>query len=192
MMLETINQDLANAISNARKALVTIQDGRRGNGAGTVWHSKGLILTNAHVVNGRSPVIQLNGGDRLKAEVLAKDRDLDLAALSVAADDLAVIPLGDSRQLRPGDFVIAIGHPWGVPAAATAGSLIDMGPNLPELSMRGDLMALALHLRPGHSGGPVLNASGELVGINTMMAGPDVGVAVPIHVIKRFLKSKLD
>jgi S1-C subfamily serine protease len=191
-MLSTINEDLANAISVARKALVTIRDGRRGNGAGTVWHSKGLILTNAHVVNGRSPVIELQSGDRLQAKVLARDRNLDLAALSVSADELETIPLGDSRRLRPGEFVIAIGHPWGVSAAATAGSLIDIGSDLPELSMRGDLMALALHLRPGHSGGPVLNASGELVGINTMMAGPDVGVAVPIHVVKRFLKINLD
>lgn len=190
-MLGAINQDLAEAIDRARTALVAIHDGRRGNGAGTVWHADGLILTNAHVVNGRSPSIELQDGERYAAKVLARDRELDLAALSVRASQLRTIPLGDSRKLRPGDFVIALGHPWGVPAAATAGSLIGIGAGLPELNVRADLMALALHLRPGHSGGPVLNALGELVGINTMMAGPDVGVAVPIHIVKQFLKQKL-
>ena len=102
---------------------------------------------------------------------------------------MLAIAIGDSQRLQAGELVLALGFPWGVTGGATSGVVIGVGAGLPEL--RGDgreWLAASLHLRPGHSGGPMIDALGRLVGINTMMNGPDVGVAVPVHVAKRFLK----
>lgn len=191
--LASLNAGMAAAAAKGRGALVQIHNGRRGHGAGTIWHPQGLVLTNAHVVAGRHSLrVTLPDGETLPAKVIAADPELDLAALSVEADDLPTIELGDSEALRPGDVVLALGHPWGVMGAATAGVFIAMNEGLPERPISGrELMAVDLHLRPGHSGGPIVDAGGRLVGINTMMAGPDVGVAIPVHVVKRFLKEAL-
>jgi S1-C subfamily serine protease len=87
--------------------------------------------------------------------------------------------------------VVALGHPWGVAGAVTAGMIIGLSrpPELPGYP--GELIQVGLHLRPGHSGGPMVNSNGRLVGINTMIAGPDVGMAVPVHIVKSFLKERL-
>ncbi len=110
----------------------------------------------------------------------------------VEADGLSPVELGESRHLRPGQWVMALGHPWGVAGAATGGVVIGAGPDLSEQPLPGqEWIAVSLSLRPGHSGGPLVDAQGRLVGINTMMAGPEVGMAVPVHVAKEFLKRKL-
>jgi serine protease Do len=190
-LLQQLNHELANAADQARRGLVSISNGRRGAGAGTIWHPDGLILTNAHVVQLHSPRVTLPDGRVLPGRVLAHDSNLDLAALRVEASDLPTIELGESKRLRPGDWVLALGHPWGVTGAATAGVVIGMGPP-PEMAMPGrELLHVGLHLRPGHSGGPLVDTQGRLVGINTMMAGPDVGLAVPVHVVKAFLRQAL-
>ncbi|MEJ2211635.1 MAG: trypsin-like peptidase domain-containing protein, partial [Anaerolineae bacterium] len=99
---------------------------------------------------------------------------------------------GDSRRLRPGQWGLALGHPWGVAGAATAGMVVGVGRRLPEMPLSDwSWIAVGLHLRPGHSGGPLVDGEGRLVGINTMMAGPDVGLAVPVHEVKRFLRDAL-
>ncbi len=190
-LLQQLNHELSTVAKEARRSLVSISNGRRGAGAGTIWHSDGLILTNAHVVQLRSPKVTLPDGQTAPARVLAHDKKLDLAALRVDAADLPTIELGNSQRLQPGEWVMALGHPWGVAGAATAGVVIGMGPP-PEMTMPGrELIHVGLHLRPGHSGGPLVNTSGRLVGINTMMAGPDVGMAVPVHVVKGFLRQAL-
>ena len=123
--------------------------------------------------------------------MLAYDGDLDVAALAVDAHGLLTIVPGDSRSLRPGAWVVALGHPWGVLGAATAGTVISVGPSPEGIAGGRDLVQVSLHMRPGHSGGPMVDAQGRLVGINTMMAGPGVGVAVPVHVVKRFLQQTM-
>jgi S1-C subfamily serine protease len=190
-LLEQLNDELAGVAEQARRALVNISNGRRGDGAGTIWHPDGLILTNAHVVRLHSPRVTLPDGRTLPARLLAHDSNLDLAALAVDAQGLPAIELGDSQQLQPGQWVLAMGHPWGVAGAATAGVVIGLGPSL-EMAMPGrELIHVGLHLRPGHSGGPLVDIAGRLVGVNTMMAGPDVGLAVPVHVAKTFLRQAL-
>jgi len=116
---------------------------------------------------------------------------LDLAALAVDANGLPTIELGNSRELRPGQWVLAIGHPWGITGAVTAGVIISTGIP-PELKASGRaLLQVDLPLRPGYSGGPLVDARGRMVGINTMMAGPEVGLAVPVQEIKAFLRDAL-
>jgi serine protease Do len=157
-------------------------------------HPDGLVLTAAHVIRGRSTRITLPGGDTEVARVLRTDEQRDLAVLAVDAGGLPAVRIGQSSRLRPGEWVMAVGHPWGVAGAATSGVVIGVGADLPEApgAVRGlEWIASDLHVRPGHSGGPLVDAAGHLVGINTMMAGPHVGLAVPAHVAKAFLKEAL-
>lgn len=191
-LLQQANTELAEVVQSAKGSLVQIRSGVRGTGAGTIWHPDGLIITNAHVV-GRFPLqVTLPDGQVRTARVLAHDLAGDLAALVVDATDLPTINLGESRNLQPGQWVLAMGHPWGVTGAVTFGVIIGVGSDLPETPPSGrEWIAVSLHLRPGYSGGPLLDVEGRLVGINTMMTGPEVGLAVPVHVVKSFLRQTL-
>jgi serine protease Do len=190
-LLRDLQNNLANVIDSVHQSLVHISNGR-GAGAGTIWHSDGLIITNAHVVYGHNRLnVTLPDGRTLPTQVIAYDKDLDLAALSVNADNLPTIELGDSRLLKPGQWVMAVGHPWGVAGAVTSGVVIGAGGDLPEIRTGREWIALDLHMRPGHSGGPLVDSAGRLVGINTMITGPDVGFAIPVQVVKTFLKEAL-
>ena len=200
-ILQQIDDDLGAIVQNARRSLVEIRTGRRGQGAGTIWHADGLIITNAHVVHDKSPTVTLADGRQFPARLLAHEPALDVAALAIDAGDLPAIELGESTTLRAGQWVLALGHPWGVHGAVSGGVVIGVGAEWTDLPQpkRGRLVSYdtstgmewlvaSLQLRPGHSGGPMVDTAGRLVGINTMMAGPGVGVAVPVHVIKRYLK----
>jgi serine protease Do len=187
-----LNSDLANVTAQARRSLVQVRTDRRGAGAGTIWHPQGLIVTNAHVV-GRGPLkVELPDGRTLPAQILAADPERDLAALRVEADGLPAIRLADSRTIRPGQWVMAVGHPLGVMGAATGGVVIGMGREWPEMPPANrDWIVVSLQMRPGHSGGPLLDVRGRLLGINTMINGPDVGFAIPAHVVVDYLKAVL-
>ncbi len=187
-----LNVDLAAVAEIVYPSLVQVHNGRRGAGAGTIWHPQGLIVTNAHVV-GRGPLkAVLSDGRILPAQVMAADRERDLAALRVQAADLPTIRLADSRAARPGQWVTALGHPWGVTGAATSGVIIGMGKEWPEMPpARHDWLVVSLHMRPGHSGGPLVDSRGRLLGINTLINGPDVGFAIPVHVVVAFLREAL-
>jgi serine protease Do len=182
----------ADVIDDVLRSLVQVKNGRRGAGAGTIWHPQGLVVTNAHVA-GRGPLrVELQDGRTLDAEILAVDRERDLAALRIAADGLPTIQLADSRAVRPGQWVMAVGHPYGVVGSATGGVVIGMGRQWPEMpETKRDWIVVGLHMRPGHSGGPLVDARGRLLGINTMINGPEVGFAVPTHVVVEFLKGLL-
>jgi len=191
---------MADVVEKARRSLVQVSTGGRGVGAGTIWHSQGLIVTNAHVVgrghrqhaSTQSLRVTLPDGAVRPARLLARNTDLDVAALMVEADGLDPIELGESTSLRPGQWVVALGHPWGVAGSATAGMVIGSGSDLPEMSPAGsEWIAVGLPLRPGYSGGPLVDARGRLVGLNTMVAGPQVGMAVPVHLVKQFLHQEL-
>jgi serine protease Do len=189
---QQLNGEMSTIVDNVRRSLVQITNGRGGAGAGTIWHADGLIITNHHVIAGRSSLkVTLPDGRALPARLLASDPDHDLAALSVGANNLPTITLGDSKQLQPGQWVLALGHPWGVLGAVTAGIVINIGlpPEMPPSG--GQFIQVDLPLRPGHSGGPLVDVQGRLVGINTMITGPSVGLAVPIHIVKIFLREAL-
>jgi serine protease Do len=192
-VLRQLNAEVADLVADARGSLVQIKNGPRGIGAGTIWHPKGLIVTNAHVISSRFLQVILPGGQSLPGRLLAHDRECDLAAVRVDATGLPAINLGDSRGLQPGQWVMALGHPWGVLGAATVGIVTGVGSRLPEMPQSDrEWIAISLHLRPGHSGGPLVDAQGRLVGINTIMAGPDMGLAVPVPTVKGFLRRSLN
>ena len=87
--------------------------------------------------------------------------------------------------------MLGVGHPWGVEGAVTAGAVIAVGAGLENAWPHGELVQVGLHLRPGHSGGPLVDVHGRLVGISTMINGPDVGLAIPLQVVKQFLRRAL-
>ena len=114
---QQLNKEIADVLESVRRGLVQITSGGRGGGAGTIWHSDGLILTNAHVVQ-RDPIeVTLQDGSKHKARVLAHDSKADIAAIKIDASNLPTVPLGDSRELVPGQLVFALGHPLGMSGA---------------------------------------------------------------------------
>jgi serine protease Do len=192
LLLQELNETVAEVAERGRRSLVEVRSRGRGVGTGAVWHPDGLIVTNAHVVSRGEPQVRLPDGRILPAKVVAWDSQLDLAALLVEATVLTAIPLGASKSLRPGQWVLALGHPWGVNGAATAGVVIGTGKEWADAPQWGrEWVAVDLPLRPGNSGGPLLDAEGRLVGISTIMAGPRLGLAVPVHVAKAFLRQTL-
>lgn len=177
---------------DAKRALVQVRTGAGGAGAGTIWHPDGLIVTNAHVVRHPPLSVVLADGRIKAARLLARDLARDLAALAVDASDLPTVELGQSRNLRPGQWVLALGHPWGVNAAVTTGVIIGMETQWPGASShRGELIAVNLPLRPGNSGGPLVDVQGRLVGIGTASATSGPVIMVPIHAAKTFLRESL-
>lgn len=189
-----LNQELAALSSAVMSSLVQVINRGRGAGAGAIWQSDGIIITNAHVVQDRhgadsqALTVRLHDGRELPAHILAADTQIDLAALQVDARNLPTIQHGDSHALQPGDMVVALGFPFGIQGGTTTGVVIGTGTNLPEIrETRKEWIAASLHLRPGHSGGPMVDGAGRLVGINTLMNGPEVGIAIPVHVVAAFM-----
>jgi len=179
--LQALSQDTAEVARRARESLVTVAQEGVGAGSGVLW-APGVVVTNAHVARRSRSIVRLASGQEAAARRSGRDPRRDLALLEIDPTIGSPAAIGDSMALRPGEWIGAIGNPWGVPGGMTAGIVIDAkaGPN-------GGLLALDLHLRPGHSGGAVFNARGEVVGINTMMNGPDVGLAVSSAVVRAFL-----
>src|SRR5215211_8889420 len=182
---DTISPAIVQLIERARPSVVQVRSGGRGTGTGVIWRSNGAILTNDHVVahaNGRIEVL-LTDGRTLPATVGARNADLDLALLEVSAEDLPAAAVGDSAQLRVGELVFAIGHPWGQPWVVTAGIVSGLGAvPVGNNGRTAQYVRTDVRLAPGNSGGPLLNARGEVVGINAMIFGGDLAVAIPSHV----------
>ncbi len=151
-LLQTLNEEIATIAAQVRPALVQVRRGRRGMGAGIVWQTDGLIVTNAHVAGSSMLRVRLADGAIHEARLLAHDARHDLAALTVAARDLPGVEVGDSEALRAGEWVMALGHPWGIAGAATAGVVIGAGPDWPRTPWAGlEWILVRMHLRPGYS-----------------------------------------
>ncbi len=175
-------------IETLRRSVVLVR-GRDGHGAGVIWEAQGMIVTNDHVVRGDRAVVELADGRHLEARVAARDREEDLALLRVPARDLASVSVGDSRNLRVGELIVAVGHPWGVRETATLGIVSATGPGTWLGRTRRDLLQADVRLAPGNSGGPLADARGRVVGIASMVMSPGVALAVPAHVVERFVQS---
>jgi serine protease Do len=186
-LLDLLNRDLAARAGRVRGAVVQVlgDDGARSGGAG-VHLGGGLVVTCAHCVS-RPPVVRLADGRRLRPRRLAVDDALDLAALHVEAADLPALRLAE-RPARAGFAVLAVGHPWGSVGAASAGVVVSTG-GYAHPAFRGNAwLVVDAHLRPGHSGGPLVDAWGDVAGIAAVVAAPDLGGAVPAEAVRRFLR----
>jgi serine protease Do len=160
---------------------------RRGSHAGTgvVWHPDGLVVTNAHVATRGHYSVTLPSGDRVDGDVIARDPKADLAALTIPVRGLPAAPLGEAAALRPGSLVLALGHPLGVANALALGIVHHV-----VRDSAGDARWIAADIRlaPGNSGGPLVDASGRLVGINAMIVS-GLGAAIPVDVVAKFLNA---
>ncbi len=182
--------NFASAVSAAKPSLVAVFARRYGAGAGILWSADGLVLTNSHVLGRHHPKVLLADERQLDAEVIATDEEVDLALLRIAARDLPAIQIGDSTQLHVGELVFTLGHPWGQRNAASFGIVSQLG-NAQTRGRRGliPIIRTDARLAPGNSGGPLLNAAGEVVGINTMIVGGNQGIAIPSAVALDFVQS---
>jgi len=181
----------AEVADHVQASLVVVHNGRRGAGAGVVWREDGLILTNHHVIAHGRARVTLPDGSEHHAQLVAEDAAIDLALLKI---DARAVPaaIGDSTRLRVGELVMAAGHPWGQRNTFTAGLVSCLG-KVPtrETGRSVDIIQSDAGLAPGNSGGPLVNARGEVIGINTMVVGGDRGVAVPSHIAQEFVAKAL-
>jgi S1-C subfamily serine protease len=159
----------------------------RGIGSGFIINPNGQIVTNAHVVDKADRVtVVLNDGRSLEGEVLGTDPLTDLAVVQIQADNLPTIELGNSDQVRPGQWAIAIGSPLGLQQTVTVGVIsgVNRASNLIGISdKRIDFIQTDAAINPGNSGGPLLNARGQAIGVNTAIVGgaQGLGFAIPIN-----------
>jgi len=166
----------------------------RGMGSGFIVSSDGVILTNAHVVaNADEVTVKLTDRREFKAKVLGSDKTTDIAALKIDAKNLPVVKIGDPAQTRVGEWVVAIGQPYGFENTVTAGIVSAKARALPQDSYVPFIQTDAA-VNPGNSGGPLFNLKGEAIGINTAIIGGanNIGFAVPITLVKQILPQLKD
>jgi serine protease DegQ len=164
---------------------------RQGLGSGVIVDAdRGLILTNNHVIQRADEiVVTLHDGRRFDAEVIGADRETDIALIRIDADALHALPFADSDELRVGDFVVAIGNPFGLGQTVTSGIVSALGRSGLGIDGFEDFIQTDASINPGNSGGPLVNLRGELVGINTAIlarGGGNIGIgfAIPINMAR--------
>jgi serine protease Do len=174
-----------------RRSAVTKDDQegepRRAAGSGFVIDPTGVIVTNAHVVDGANAIqVRLFDGRRFGARMLGKDTRVDLAVLKIdGAEHLPVLPLGDSNRVRVGEFVLALGHPFGLEHSVSLGIVSRRGAPLTVAAPGFDFIQTDAAINPGNSGGPLVNMAGQVVGINSMAArNGSIGFAIPSNLAK--------
>jgi len=180
----SIADDLKEVAGELRGVTVRVQTEGSGEGAGVLWRRDGLILTNAHVARTNALGVRLPDGRVFDARLVARDPKLDLAALKISGGDHITAEAGYSTALRPGSIVLAFGHPLGVSNSLSLGVVHDVAT---DDSGEPRWIRIDLRLAPGNSGGPLADAHGRVIGINTLVAG-GLGHALPLSVISRFLR----
>ncbi len=204
--LARLNQLLADLAERLKPGLVQVrpealpeeplesQGARPGWGSGFIIDPAGVIVTNAHVV-GRAAAVQVTlfDGRRFSATVVGRDRRIDLALLRVeGARGLPALSLGDSDRLRVGEFVLALGHPFGLEHTVSFGIVSRKGAS-PTLAVLGvDLIQTDAAINPGNSGGPLANMAGEVIGVNGVAArNGSMGFAIPSNLLKSLMPQLL-
>lgn len=163
----------------------------RGTGSGFIINADGHILTNAHVVDGADKVdVVLKDGRTFEGKVLGTDPVTDVAVVKIEADNLPTVSIGNSEQLKPGEWAIAIGNPLGLDNTVTTGIISATGRSSSQVGVpdkRVQFIQTDAAINPGNSGGPLLNASGQVIGINTaiIQGAQGLGFAIPINTAQR-------
>jgi serine protease Do len=186
----TFTQVVHELVQRVLPSLVVIRGQRYGAGSGIIWDANGLILTNDHVVGRRMPIVVLQDDREYESKLIARDPNVDLALLSIDAADLTPLQPAPVSP-RVGEMVFAFGHPWGQRNTVTRGIVSAL---VSAQNRRGDKLPIVRSdapLAPGNSGGPLVNARGEVVGINAMIVGGDQYVSIASSVAIDFVKQAL-
>ena len=200
--LSRFNQLLADLAETLKPALVHVRvrrslaagrdesdspgEPRRSTGSGFVIEPTGLIVTNAHVVEQAEWIqVRLSDGRRFTGRIVGLDNRVDLALVKIDAVDLPSLPLGDSNALRVGEFVLALGHPFGLEQSVSFGIVSRKGAPLTVAAPGFDFIQTDAAINPGNSGGPLVNMAGQVIGVNSMAArNGSIGFAIPSNLVK--------
>jgi serine protease Do len=174
----------------AQESQPSPEERRRVSGSGFLIREDGLLLTNAHVVEGAERIdVTLSNGRRFVGKLLGYDSRVDLALVKIdGVSGLPVLSLGDSNRLRVGEFVLALGHPFGLEQTVSFGIVSRKGAPLSAAAPGFDFIQTDAAVNPGNSGGPLVSMAGEVVGVNSMAArNGSIGFAIPINLVKGLL-----
>jgi len=162
---------------------------RRSSGSGFLIRQDGYLITNEHVVADADVIqVKLADGRRFTGRLVGKDERVDLALVKIEGTGLPVVPLGDSNRIRVGEFVLALGHPFGLEQTVSFGIVSRKGAPLQVATPGFDFIQTDAAVNPGNSGGPLVNMAGEVVGINSMAArNGTIGFAIPVNIVKGLL-----
>ena len=170
-----------------------------GLGSGVIIDARnGYVVTNSHVIDkAEDIVVTLEDGQRFDAKVIGKDPGADIAVIQIDASNLKEVALGNSDTLRQGDFVVAIGNPFGLGQTVTSGIVSALGRSGLGIESYEDFIQTDASINPGNSGGALVNLRGELIGINTAIYGPSggnigIGFAIPINMVQQITQQLIE
>jgi S1-C subfamily serine protease len=192
--MDSFSQTIISAVEKTKNAVVKIDVYKKGkdsklkpagSGSGFIFSSDGLVFTNSHVVEGAEKImVSLLNENEIEGVLIGKDPDTDLAILKINSEGYSVAKLGDAEQLQIGQLVIAIGNPYGYQHTVTTGVVSALGRSLMTQSGRfvDNVIQSDAALNPGNSGGPMINADGEVVGVNTAIIQGAQGLSFSVDI----------